>query len=245
MAPQEQLENTGNFREDHPHSKITPPTCEMVAGGGQCYHRSSLTPSSTCSPNLYRCIKRRVGRSLKRTYGKGKLVTPRKQTAHKLPRVESSSPGTEGVPNFLYKQGSSHSYRQHYCGSLYKQRRGNEVRPSVCPTMENTDLVRQKSSNPQSSTYPRSSKCHSRQTIQTGSGHSNRMVTQSGDIQHNMQLVAQTPSGPFCHQVQQQTSAIRLPSSRPPSLGSGCSQSVLGGTGPLRFPTSSHLGQSG
>ena len=60
-----------------------------------------------------------------------------------------------------------------------------------------------------------------------------------------MQPVAQTPSGPFCHQVQQQASAIRLPSPRPPSLGSGCSQSVLGGTGPLRLPTNSHLEQSG
>ena len=60
-----------------------------------------------------------------------------------------------------------------------------------------------------------------------------------------MRPVAQTPSGPICHQVQQQTATLRLPSPRPPSLGSGCSQSVLGGTGPLRLPTSSHLGQSG
>ena len=223
VAPQEQLENTGNFGEDHPHSKITPPTSEMVAGGGQCYHRSTLTPSSTCSANIYRRIKRRVGRSLKRAYGKGKLVTPRKQTAHKLPRVEGSSPGIKRVPNSLYKQGSSHSYRQHYCGSLYKQGRGNEVRPSVCPTMENTDLVYQKWSNPQNSTYPRSSKCHSRQAVQTGSNHSYRMVPQSRGIQSNMQPVAQTPSGPFCHQIQQQASTVRLPSPRPPGLGSGCS----------------------
>ena len=66
VAPQKQLENTGNFREEHPHSKITPPTSEMVAGGGKCSHTSTLTPSSTCSANLYRHIKRRV--SLRRTY---------------------------------------------------------------------------------------------------------------------------------------------------------------------------------
>ena len=34
-------------------------------------------------------------------------------------------------------------------------------------------------------------------------------------------------------------------SPRPPSLGSGCPQSVLGGAGPIRLPTSNHLGQSG
>ena len=103
----------------------------------------------------------------------------------------------------------------------------------------------QKSSNPQSSTYPRTSKCHSRQTIQTGSNHSNRMVPQSRGIQSNMQPVAQTPSGPFCHQAQQQASTVRLSRPRPPGLASGCSQSVLGGTGSLRLPPSSHLGQSG
>ena len=67
---------------DHPHSKITSPTSRMVAGGKQCYHRSTITPSKTCSANLYRRIKRRVGRSLEREHGKGKLVTSRKQTAH-------------------------------------------------------------------------------------------------------------------------------------------------------------------
>ena len=245
VAPQEQLENPGDFGENHPHSKITPPTSEMVAGGGQCYHRSNLTPSSTCSADLYRRIKRRVGRSLKRAYGKGKLVTPREQTAHKLPRVKSGPSGPKRVSSSLYKQSSSHSYRQHHSGSIYKQGRGNEVGPPVCPIMEDTDLVYQKSSNPQSSTYPRSSKCHSRQIIQTGSDHSNRMVPQSRGIQSNMQPVAQTPSGPFHHQIQQQASTVRLPSPRPPGLGSGCSQSFLGGTGPLRLPTSSHLGQSG
>ena len=31
----------------------------------------------------------------------------------------------------------------------------------------------------------------------------------------------------------------------PPSMGSGCSQFVMGRTGPIRLPTGSHLGQSG
>ena len=60
-----------------------------------------------------------------------------------------------------------------------------------------------------------------------------------------MQPVAQTPGGSFCHQVQQQAPTVRIFSPRPPGLGSGCSQSVLGGTAPLRLPSSSHLGQSG
>ena len=73
--------------------KITPPTSRVVAGGKQCYHRSALTPSSKRTADLYRRIKRRVGRSLRRAHSKGKLVNPRKQATHKLPRVKSSSSG--------------------------------------------------------------------------------------------------------------------------------------------------------
>ena len=52
-------------------------------------------------------------------------------------------------------------------------------------------------------------------------------------------------SGPVCHQVQQQTATVCVTGSRPPGLGSGCTQPLLGGPGPIRLPTGSHLGQSG
>ena len=148
------------------------------------------------------------------------------------------------IPSSLYKQSSSHCYRQHYCGSLHKQGRGNEVRSPVCPTLENADLVYQKSSNSESSAHPRLSERDSRQTIQTGPNHSNGMVPQHRDFPSNMQPVAQTSSGPFCHQIQQQASTVCLPCPRSPGLGSRCSQPVMAGTGPLCLPTSSHLGQS-
>ena len=236
---------TGECQKHCPHSKDTPPTSRMVAGGKQCYHRSTLTSSGTCAADLNRRIKRRVGRSFKQAHGKGKMVTPGKQTAHKLPRVNGSSSGVKRVSSSLYKQGSSHTYRQHYGGSLHKQRRGNEVGAPLCLTLENTDLVHQKSGNSQGPTYSRPSERDSRQAIQTGPNHSNRMVPQPRDFPSNMQPVAQTSSGPVCHQVQQQASTVCLPCSRLPGLGSGCSQPVVGGTGPLCLLTSSHLGQSG
>ena len=128
----------------------------------------------TCSANLYRHIKRRVGRSLKRAHSKGKLVAPRKQTAHKLPRVKGSLSGLKRVSDPLYQQHSPHSYRQYYSGCLHKQGRGDEVGPLVCPTVENTDLVYQELSNSQSSSHPRPSKRDSRQAIQSVPDHSNR-----------------------------------------------------------------------
>ena len=96
---------------------------------------------------IFRRIQKRVGRSLKQAHGKGKLVSSRKQTAHKLPRVKGSLSGLKRILGPLYQQHSPHGYRQHYSGCLHKQGRGNEVGPHVCPAMENTDLVYQKRSN--------------------------------------------------------------------------------------------------
>ena len=57
--------------------------------------------------------------------------------------------------------------------------------------------------------------------------------------------VAPAPGGPVCHQVQQQAATVCVTSPRPPGMGSGCTQPVLGGPGPICLPTSGHLGQSG
>ena len=75
-------------------SQIAPPTSEMVAGGKQCASRSTITPTKTCSADLYRCIKRRLERLLKRTHSKGNLIPSRKQTTHELP-------GTNCLDTFL------------------------------------------------------------------------------------------------------------------------------------------------
>ena len=56
--------------------------------------------------------------------------------------------------------------------------------------------------------------------------------------------VASASSGSLCHQIQQQNTTVCVISSRPAGMGSACTQSVLGGSGPICLPTSSHLGQS-
>ena len=40
---------------------------KMVAGGKQCASSSTITPTKTCSADIYRRIKKKVGRSLKHT----------------------------------------------------------------------------------------------------------------------------------------------------------------------------------
>ena len=199
----------------------------------------------TCSGNIYRRIKRRVGRSLRRAHCKGNLVPTREQVAHKPLGAESSISSSKGVSNPRLQQDSVDSYRQHNSSCLYQQRGGDEIGLPVCPTVENTVLVYQAASNSQGTSHPRPAERDSRQAIQAWPDHSNRVVTSSRSVPSCMLKVAPATSGPVCHQVQQQTATVCITGTRPPGLGSGCTQPLLGGPGPIRLPTGSHLGQSG
>ena len=116
------------------------------------------------------------GGSLKRAYSKGILVPSRKQAAYKLPRTESSLSGPEGVLRPLLRQDCSCSNRKHHSGVIHKQGRRHEVRVTVCPSVENTDLVFQKTGDSQSLTYSRPAECGSRQAIQARPDHPDRVV---------------------------------------------------------------------
>ena len=59
-----------------------------------------------------------------------------------------------------------------------------------------------------------------------------------------MQQVAPASDRLFRNKVQQQTGSICVTSSGPPGLGSRCTQSAMGGSGPICLPTGSHLGRS-
>ena len=245
LALEKQLEDPRVTGKGDPGSQVPPPSSKVVAGGKQCATRSTITPSKTCSADLYRRIKRRVGRSLRRPHCKGNLVPSRKQVAHKPLRAKSSFSSSKGVSNLGLPQDCVDSYRQHNSGCLYQQRRGDEVGVTVCPTVENPVLVYQTAGNPQGTSHPRPAEHDSRQAIQIWPDHSNRVVTSSSSIPSCMRKVAPATSGPVCHQVQQQTTTVCVTGARPPGLGTGCTQSLLGGPGPIRLSTGSHLGQSG
>ena len=91
--------------------------------------------------------------------------------------------------------------------------------------------------------HPRPAERDSRQAIQTWPDHSNRVVTSSRSVPSCMLPVAPATSGPVCHQVQQQTATVCVTGPRSPGMGSGCTQPLLGGPGPICLSTSSHLGK--
>ena len=58
VALEKQLENTRITRKGDPCSQVAPPPPKVVARGNQCSVRSTVTPTKTCSADIYRRIKR-------------------------------------------------------------------------------------------------------------------------------------------------------------------------------------------
>ena len=148
VASQQHLEGTGNTRKGDSYPQVPAPPYTMVAGRRQCTHGPTITPNKTWAANFYRCIKRRVGRSLRRAHCKRNLVPSGKQAAYNLFGTKSSLSSLKRVPRSLLRQDTSCSNRQHHTG--VKQGRRHEVVPTVCPTMEKLDLLYQEASDSQS-----------------------------------------------------------------------------------------------
>ena len=81
----------------------------------------------------------------------------------------------------------------------------------------------------------------SRQAIPSRPDHSNRMVSPSRGFPSYMQQVAPTSNRPICHEVQQQVTSVCVTSTGFPGSSSGCTQSVMGGSG--SFPPAAILGK--
>ena len=245
VASQEQLACTGILREGDPYSQSFTFSPTVVATGRQCTIRPSLTPNQTRSAALYRRIKRRLGRSLKRQHCKRLLVSTRKQTAHQLLGTKSGSSCSQRVQRSLHRPNSISGYRQYHSSLLHKQRRRHEVGPLVRPSMENSDLVLPRTDNFESSTHSRPIECYSGQTLQTGSDHSDRMVPPAGSLSKIMSKVAPTSDRSFRYEVQQQVAPVCVPSTGLPGCSSGCTHSAMGGPGCICLPTDSHTRKSG
>ena len=245
MASQKELENTRIVGKTDSHTQISTSSLTMVARRRQCPHRPTITPYTTCSANLYRRIKRRVGRSLKRVHCQRNLVPTGKQIAYKLPGTKNSLSGSKRVPKTMHGQNGSGSNRQHHSSGLHQQGGRHEVGPALCPTLENLDLVHRETSDSEGPTHSRLLKCSGRQTVPIGTDHPNKMVPPSRSFSSPVQQVASASNRSLCYEIQQQVTPVCITSSGPHGHCSGCTQFVMGRSGRIRLPTDSHIGQSG
>ena len=211
------------------------PPLTTVATGRQHSHRPTITPNKTCSANLYRRIKRRVGRSLKRTHCERVLVPTRKQAAYKLSgtkavflalkafqdlctdKIVLVATDNTTVVSYINKEGGMRSGP--LCALLWGiltwcTRHQVTLKARHIPGRLN--VVADKLSR----------LC---QTIQT----------EWSLLQEVFQAICSK-----WHEVQQQVTSVCVTGTRSPGHSSRCTQSATGGSGRICLYTSSPLGQS-
>ena len=141
--------------ETHPVAPKTTLESSRIPGkGDKCLNRTALAPFESCFANLYRCLKRRLGCSLRRLHSKRRLVSSRKSSSHKLPGTKSGLTGLEKVPALGTRQSSSSCHRQHHSCGIHQQGRRYEVRLTLCPSMATPVLVQSETSSPKGQTHP-------------------------------------------------------------------------------------------
>ena len=239
------LENPRIPQQGDSCSPLLAPTPEMVAQGGQCPFGTTIAPPRSLPTDLHRCFTGGLGGPSGRPDRSRVLVRPREQVAHQLSGTESSFSSPQTVPVAVQRQDGVDSNGQYHGRCLYQQRRGHEVRTSVCPPVEDPVLVLSESGLYQSQAHPWPSECGSRQAFQAWSGYPNRMVSYARSFSGNMSGVAPTPSGPICHSVQQQTSPVCISGPGPRGHGGRCPESQLGRPGPIRISPHSTSRQGG
>ena len=69
---------------------------------------------------------------------------------------------------------------------INKEGGGYEIRLSLCPPMETPVLVQSEGNSLEGQTHSRSPKCHCRQTVQTQTGDSDRVVSPPGGVQSSL-----------------------------------------------------------
>ena len=153
MASEEALACPRTSGEDHSHSLVSPCSSKVVVEPRQCPIRSTFTPITARPPTVYRRIKRRLGRTLRRLHGKRPLVKVRKRLTHKFAGTQSSPLGLKTVRAMVLQPDRSCLHGQHHCGLLHQQGRGYEVRLSLCPPLETSTLVQPKTDYPEGQTH--------------------------------------------------------------------------------------------
>ena len=236
-----QLEGARVTGKGDPGPQIPPPPSKVVAGGKQCASRSTITPSKTCSANLYRRIKRRVGRSLRRAHCKGTVVPTREQVTHKPLGAESSFLALKEFQTLVFNKTVLVA-TDNTTVVAYINKEGGMKSDSLCALL-----------------WRILSWC-TRQQVTLRARHIPGRLNVIADKLSRLGQTIQTEWSlhpevfqAVCsrwHQPQVDLFATRfnnkLPqfvSPLPDPQGSGCTQPLLGGPGPIRLPTGSHLGQ--
>ena len=183
---------------------------------------------------------RRVGGPLEQLYCKWGLAAIRKRLAYQYFRAESCFSSPKTFSKTIEAKNCASFFRQLNCGLLYQQGRRRSHLRNVCSDVENSGMVQFQGDPYQSQTYSRESQCDSRFPIQEGQSHSDRVVSPPSGHLRNLPSLAQANGGSVCHQLECQTSNLRISCPRRQGLADRCVEHLLGGSGCLCLLSSGH-----
>ena len=149
----------------------------------KCATRRISPPQGTRKTYLYRCLKRRLGRSLRSKFYRRGLVSHREASSHQPIRTEGGSSGSAFLPNRLQKQSSPYRLRQHLGGGLHQQTGRHKISRTLCSNVENPQLVSPKQCHTQSETRTGFTQCNSGWPLKEEPDRTNRVVPISTDLQ--------------------------------------------------------------
>ena len=135
-----------------------------------CKHDKGHGPSPQRPqyPNIYRCLKQRLGRSLRASLHKRSVVRQGKKATHKYPRIEASVFGPQKVQGPMPKSNCAGFYGQFNRCSLHNQTRRNPLSRDVCSPVVNHDLVPSLPDNSNSQAHSRVPECDDRPATSQG-----------------------------------------------------------------------------
>ena len=243
VALKESLACARGPREGDSSSQISVSSSAVVARQRQCSQRPTSSSSTACAAVVYRRLKRRLGRSLRRSHGKRSLVRLRKPVAHKLSRAKSGPSGPQEVRATVLGPDHFDSYGQHNGCLIHQQGGGYEIRLTLCPPLETAFLVQWQADSSKGQAHSGKVECDSRQTIQEQAGNSDRVVPPAESLRPPMCQVAHSSCRPVCHKVQSQTTQVCVSSARSTGMEGRCSQPELGESGCLCIPSCISSGQ--
>ena len=235
MASQDSLEISDASGYSNPLESEDDTTRGMVVRPQKRATRRVSPPKGTRKTDLYRRLKRRLGRALRSRLNRRGLVSHRKSSPHQPFGIKGSSPSATVLQDHLQEQSRSHCVGQHIRSVLHQQTGRHEIRRTLRSNVENSDMVQSQQRHTQSKTHTRIPQCDSGWPLKEEPDPKHRVVPFSTSFQTNIKDMGKSPSGPFCNQAEHKTPLVRLSDPGPPSLGSGRLEHSMGESGCIRF----------
>ena len=217
------------------------PTSGMVEKPTECIPRGVIRRETATQCDIVdRCLSLGLGGSHEQLPSCRNLESPTEIEPYKLVGDESH---TVGSPSFSRDVGGLQDFaevRQLDSSRIHQQTGGDEVLSAVLSSLGDLPLVCSKGNNSTSGTYSREEECpRGRPITRSDGGPNDRMEPETDNSSLSVREVCNSEHRPLCNQGQQEAASILLSLSRPTSLGSGRSKSVVEGNVCVCLPSTS------